>query len=135
MEEEESVDADYGLLPTACSSGFDFNGVAEELNKICANEGQTCCMVTTTILLWCVVTGESLKKKPFELLRLLLLNNDYIYLTMREEEVDRRLEEINNGIADLSEGGKQLVGEETNEFSSSPCECCGEKIRLVHVTK
>ena len=46
-----------------------------------------------------------------------------------EEEVDRRLEEINSGIADLCAGGKQLiVGEETNEFSKSPCECCGEKL-------
>lgn len=142
--EEESVDAGQvghtlWLATNGHGSGFfDFNGVAaEELNKICASVKQTDLYVGDDNLVYCsggvVTESESYHETIWVCSDCapVIANDDYSHLSNyeTEEEVDRRLEEINNGIADLIEGGKQLiVGEETNEFSKSPCECCGEKL-------
>ena len=47
---------------------------------------------------------------------------DYSY---SEKAARRKLKQIEVGIEDLqSEGGQLIAGEETDEFSVSPCECC-----------
>lgn len=142
--EEESVSAEQvghtlWLATNGHGSGFfDFNGdAADELNKISASVSQTDLYVGDDNLVYCsggvVTESESYEETVWVCSDCapVIVNDDYSHLSNyeTEEEIDRRLEEINNGIADLSEGGKQLiVGEETNEFSSSPCECCGEKL-------